>query len=383
MQWHLITGEYPPQPGGVSDYTQQVAKGLAEAGEEVHVWAPASERTSSPIHGVTVHYELGRLSLPDLYRAGRLLDQYPKPRRLLVQWTPQAYQYRSLNLPFCYWIWKRAYFARDRVDLMAHEAFLSFFEGTLRQSAAAFFHRLMVMTLLNAVKKVWVSTPGWERLLRIYTLGRRVDFHWLPVPSNIPVIQKPSDVAMIRARYAPRKRLLACHFGAYCRKVNKELMWLIPELLRVDDRLTFMLIGRGGAALCNAIAICNPDIAARVHATGGLLAEDLSLHLSACDLMVQPYPEGVNSRRSSVIAGLAHGLPIVTTAGPLTESLWKESRAVLIAPVDDVGAMYSGVSTLLNDSARRNALSKAATSLYHKQFALDHTISALLAPTLK
>ncbi len=27
--WHIVTGEYPPQPGGVSDYTEAVARGLA------------------------------------------------------------------------------------------------------------------------------------------------------------------------------------------------------------------------------------------------------------------------------------------------------------------------------------------------------------------
>ena len=37
MEWHLITGEYPPQPGGVSDYTRFLASGLADAGETVAV----------------------------------------------------------------------------------------------------------------------------------------------------------------------------------------------------------------------------------------------------------------------------------------------------------------------------------------------------------
>ena len=30
--WAILTGEYPPQPGGVSDYTLQVCRGLAAAG---------------------------------------------------------------------------------------------------------------------------------------------------------------------------------------------------------------------------------------------------------------------------------------------------------------------------------------------------------------
>jgi hypothetical protein len=40
IRWHMITGEYPPQAGGVSDYSRVVARGLAAAGDTVHVYAP-------------------------------------------------------------------------------------------------------------------------------------------------------------------------------------------------------------------------------------------------------------------------------------------------------------------------------------------------------
>jgi hypothetical protein len=40
VAWHLVTCEYPPQVGGVSDYSLAVATGLAAAGQTVHVWCP-------------------------------------------------------------------------------------------------------------------------------------------------------------------------------------------------------------------------------------------------------------------------------------------------------------------------------------------------------
>src|SRR5438094_5217767 len=106
--WHIITCEYPPQPGGVSGYTRMVAKGLAEQGDRVHVWCPSSPEPEAAMPGVNVHRELGRMSFHDLFRAGRLLNKFPKPRRLLVQWVPHGYGYRSMNLAFCLWIWNRA-----------------------------------------------------------------------------------------------------------------------------------------------------------------------------------------------------------------------------------------------------------------------------------
>ena len=53
----------------------------------------------------------------------------------------------------------------------------------------------------------------------------------------------------------------------------------------------------------------------------------LADHIGACDLLIQPYPDGISSRRTSAMAGLALGIPVITTTGSLTESLWAETRA--------------------------------------------------------
>src|ERR1700733_3286613 len=74
---HIITPEYPPQPGGVSDYTAQGAEGLAEKGEEVHVWCPGSVAASGATTAVHVHRDLGRLIGSDLRTVGEELDRFP------------------------------------------------------------------------------------------------------------------------------------------------------------------------------------------------------------------------------------------------------------------------------------------------------------------
>ena len=102
--WHILSGEYPPQPGGVSDYTAGLAEGLAKDGAEVHVWVPPASGTAPAVEGVVVHHEAGRWSPADLERLGLALDAFPAPRRLLVQYTPNAWGYRGMNLGFCRWL---------------------------------------------------------------------------------------------------------------------------------------------------------------------------------------------------------------------------------------------------------------------------------------
>src|SRR5262245_64719668 len=114
--WHIITSEYPPQPGGVSDYTYHLAAGLAAAGDEVQIWCPPASSPEPETPGVAVHRELGHAGIHDLLRVGRELNRRPGPRRLLVQWVPHGYGRRSMNLPFCLWLWGRSVRSRDSVE---------------------------------------------------------------------------------------------------------------------------------------------------------------------------------------------------------------------------------------------------------------------------
>ena len=375
-EWHLITSEYPPQIGGVSDYTYMVASGLAAAGDSVQVWCMPSAGDTPASAGVTVHREMGRFTPSDLRRAGRLLDQFPAPRRLLVQWVPHGYGHRSMNIWFCLWLWKRAKLDHDRVELMVHDPFLPFREGSWKQDAAAVVHRVMTIILLNAVKRVWTSIPAWESRLRPYALGREIKFGWLPIPGTIPVDDDASAASAIRARYAPGGRSLIAHFGPYIRQVMDPIVSLLPALLREHDA-SILLLGRGSEVLRDELIRNNSDLTERVHATGSIASAALSRHLSACDVMIQPYPDGVSTRRTSTMAGLSHGLPIITTTGDLTESLWAESNAVALVPARDMAALMRVTGQLLRDERERKRLSAAARKLYQERFDIQRTIAAL------
>lgn len=393
-QWHIITCEYPPQPGGVSDYTQLVANGLAAAGDEVHVWCPTLGESSEvgdqkaevggqrsdverEAAGVVVHRALGRISPADLRRVGKMLDEFPAPRRLLVQWVPQGYNYRSMNLPFCFWLKRRAKHKNDRVELMVHEPFLPFREGSKKQDVAAAVHRLMIVTLLQAASHVWVSIPDWEKQLRQFARGNNKTFGWLPVPSNIPVIDDPEGVATVRERYTSKDGFLIGHFGAYDRYMTELMLKLLPALLDRQDNLSVLLLGKGSVELRDRMVDAHPELAKSVHATGMLSAEDVSRHVSACDLMLQPYEDGVSGRRTSVMTSLSHGTPVVTMRGKASESCWHDDQAVRLTNNGDAVALLDEVQSLLGDASERERLSAAGRALYEQRFALVHAIASL------
>ncbi len=372
MNWHLITCEYPPRVGGVADHTRIVAEGLAAEGDRVHVWCPAAEGESPmPSEGVTVRREMGEFRPSDLRHAGRALKEFVAPRRLLVQWVPHGYGYRSMNVWFCLWLWARTFLRGDEVTLVVHEPFLAFGEGSRRQDVVALVHRLMTTILLSSAHRVWTTIPKWEECLRPYALGRRVPFGWLPVPSTTPVTASAEEAAATRALYTRAGEALVGHFGTYGGHITATLRDLLPRLLSAHA-CSVLLMGRGSEAMLEELLHKHPQLAGRLSAAGVLSPVKLSRHLAACDLLVQPYPDGVSTRRTSVMAGLAHGLPVVTTKGALTEELWKESGAVLLTEPGNVAGMVKAVGELLGDSAARETVGELARATYELYFDLPH-----------
>jgi glycosyltransferase involved in cell wall biosynthesis len=378
VHWHLITCEYPPQTGGVSDYSQLVAEGLAKAGEAVHVWCPGtSERApDTPVPGVTLHRLPAGWQTANLRWVSRELAGFPSPRRLLVQWVPHGYGYRSLNLPFCAWLaWRRARHG-DQIDIMFHEFGLAFRGGSWRQAAAAVVHRVQAILLLRAAARVWVSFQRMASLARHYLPGRRIPVRWLPVCSNLPPVGDQAGVANLRKGLPGNHDFLLGHFGTYGPGVRRLLLEVIPQLLARFPEAGFLLLGRGSETFQQNLLEMNPQLQGRVHASGLLPSQSLAEHIAACDVMVQPFPEGVTTRRTSVMGPLSLGRPVVTTLGPLTERLWRDCGAVGLATPQGP-ALAAEVERFLHRPAERARLGWEAQAFYRQHFDLCHTIAAL------
>ena len=101
--------------------------------------------------------------------------------------------------------------------------------------------------------------------------------------------------------------MLIGHFGTFGPMVGECLGPPLAELLRRSEHRVGLLVGRNGAGFGERFAGDHPDLSGRVTATGDLPAGEVSAHLAACDLLLQPYPDGASCRRTSLMSGLAWG----------------------------------------------------------------------------
>ena len=130
------------------------------------------------------------------------------------------------------------------------------------------------------------------------------------------------------------------------------------------------------AGALRSVAAVDP---ARIRAAGDLSAASLSCHLQACDLLIQPYPDGASTRRTTLMAALSHGIPVVTTIGHLSERFWQDSSAIAAVPSGDVAAMAAVVGELVRQPERRRRLGATGRSAYDERFSLPRVIDALRA----
>jgi hypothetical protein len=374
VDWAIITGEYPPQTGGVSDYTRQITEGLIDAGEDVVVFAP-NVSAFPPGEPSYVRRLPGGFGPRGLWSLGRQLTRV-RPRRILLQYTPHAFGWKAANVPLCLLLSWRGLVGRGDVRVMFHEVALPFGRRPL-VNALAVTQRMMAKALTAGARRVYLSTSSWTPLVGDGHRGSRL--RWLPIPANVPSDVSPAAAAAVRCSVGgcDLDAEIVGHFGTYGDAVTPLLRTSLSLLLERRPQVRGLLIGRGAERFRRTLVERNPAWSPRVVAAEDLAPKQVAAHLKACDLVVQPYPDGVSTRRTTAMAGLACGTPVVTNLGALSESLWTldaPAAAVRTPAGDEIAAL---AARLLDDPTRREKIGKEGRAYYDRHFAVERSIDAL------
>ena len=184
-------------------------------------------------------------------------------------------------------------------------------------------------------------------------------------------------IDVIRNRVAGGRQWVIGHLGTYGGPVASLLETALPPILDAVPTSQVLLLGEGSTAFRERLIAAGKLPEGRITATGFLPDADLAAHLGACDVVVQPYPDGITSRRTSAMAALKLGVPLVTTRGRLTDRLWSDASGVMLAPVGDTDAILTHLKDLLSEPDRRKRLGLKGRELYRRFFDLRYTVDAL------
>ena len=101
----------------------------------------------------------------------------------------------------------------------------------------------------------------------------------------------------------------------------------------------------------------------RVYWEGFASPEQVSAALMSADLCVLPFQDGASLRRGSLLAALAHGVPLVTTYPSQPEPLLEDGKNVALVPAGDPERLADVVLGLWRDAPARARIGEGARSL--------------------
>jgi hypothetical protein len=297
---------------------------------------------------------------------------------VLVQYVPTGFGLRGANLPFCRWLLSRARRRGNDVRVMFHEPYFEYTWNPIGQNALAAAERVMARMLLRAASHAYLSTDAWRPYLAPHAPPHRGDaFETLPIPSAIPRCADADAIASRRGALLGSATQLVGHFGTFGAHVAPMLTAALTPLLQRRSDLCAVCVGAGSETFADRLVRAYPRFEGRVCGTGRLSPSDAAVTLAACDVLLQPYPDGVTTRRTSTMAGLINGMPLVTTTGHLTEAIWSATGAVALAEAGNADALVETTLSLLAAGDERAALAARGERTYRERFALAHTIRAL------
>lgn len=325
MSVALLSPEYPPLRGGIGDYTARLAAALRASGCAVRVltsraavrraWAEGAG-PGSDVLGVA-----GRWGWSSIARIAAAAGGC---HALHVQYQTAAYGMHPAVSALPLRLRQR------RPDLRLVTTFHDLLPPYLFPGAGPLRH-LPAALLAAASHRVVLTAPQSAdapplRLLR--RLAPRVlsKLRLVPIGSNLPEDAPPDyDRATWRRRLGVGLgEPLLGFFGFQHPSKGLDTVWhaLVQPALR-DVRLVLVGAPAGASDATSTAHAAQLDrlaaalgIGERVVRTGCVPPAEAAAYLLAADLVVLPFSDGASFQRGSLVAALALGLPLLTTARP-------------------------------------------------------------------
>jgi glycosyltransferase involved in cell wall biosynthesis len=391
MRILFITGEYPAMQGGVGDYTRRLSQALGELGADVHVLTHADAggdhlRAPSAAYEPTVHAAMTSTGWALWGYALQAIREL-QPDIVHIQYQSAAYGLRAeVNLlP-----WRLRRLRGRPPGHGAHLCTLTTFHDLrfpyLFPKAGPLRHQAVLALARQSDASVVTNPADWVRL---QAAGLAYKLHPIPIGSNIQC-EPPPDYERDRQRArwgADRDTWLLGYFGFLnAGKGGETLVRCLAELVAAGRPARLLMVGgQVGASDPTNLAylakvealIAELGLTDRVQWTGFTDPPEVSANLLAADCAVLPYREGASLRHGSLMAALAHSLPIVSTevpaavrAEPGLFPLPVNGESALLTRPDDPAGLAAAVTRLMTEEGLAARLGAASATLA-RAFAWD------------
>jgi glycosyltransferase involved in cell wall biosynthesis len=377
LSFAIICPDYPPRRGGVADHTALL---LAELAKHAQVTLITSEDTEVPRAPNRVQYVRDWQDEEELFRC---VDRLPKEAVLLWAYVPHMYG-RGGVAPAVPRVMTRLRTAGHHHQIVLAHEIAAPFSLWPHRTWYAWQHRQQWCRMVNSADLLVTSTEAWRDEWQARLPEHRAKFSSAASPSTIPIAPL-TDVAGHRATWRrtmgwPEDVLVLGWFGTA--SAAKQLEWVLQARERAATALArpvaLVLIGK-------ADQVAQQQNSPWIKSTGYLEAAAVSHVLQSIDALLLPFIDGISERRTSFMAGLSHGTPVVTTQGHNTGPTLRAAQICRLASALDEEQFSREVIAALSDPAESRAMGERGRTVYRRDYdwpvVAEHFVS--IAKTLK
>ncbi len=347
----MIYSTYPPnyQVDGIGDYTRILVAKLRERGMDVHVITSGRYAGNDP---KVIKIGGGVWGIRELVKVFRKIRE-ERFNVVHMQYTPLSYGFGVVFklLPLL-------------VRLSAHGIrFVTTFHTLVGGRWISKINALLITMFSHSV----ISThEEMTQLFNKWFFMFRKKLVQIPIGSNIfPCdTDKGSVRPEINKRFGISERaVLLINFGFPNPWKGLETLFYSLKILSRQDRYRLILLGD----------IRDEDMEYRHRLKGlvrrlginreviwieGLDEKTASEVILASDICVLPYVDGISIRRGSLMAAMAHGLPVISTFPRVKNPYFRNGENVVFVKEGDRVALAEAMERLADDPAARERLSR-------------------------
>jgi len=370
MKICVICGAPPDNADGVGDFAWLLAQELSK-GNRVSYIVPGSGDAKRCLDGGSigiywVKRGWGIRTSKEVLRTVKRLQ----PEILLVHFVPQLYGWNGAK-PLLALLLLRLKRMGYPIVTVAHE-FSVPFGPSPKLMLWATIHRVLFRLIVASSSRVVTTTRFCCNLLARRFSRRQTDLHQIPVSSAIPAmpIDESQKQALRIQLGIAADDLVVSTFGSVMRSTAHHLEELFCWFVREYAPVRLLVIGKAGEAMRQKTSH-GSRLPGQITFTGPLSQQEVSKYLSLSDLYVMLYPDGASMRRTSLLAGLAHGLPTVSNVGVLTDPLLASSEVLHLIDDPPSEKETAVLRQLCRDSVRRRELGTRARAFYEHWFSWE------------
>lgn len=362
----IICGSFPPMRCGVGDYTYNISQAFAVRGVRVHIYTSAGlDFDRCPLLGVIIRPQFSGWGLVDVAKF------FPEFLRELVlnkvdwiniQYPAIGYGYKmGPQLLICL----LRLFSCIKVVSTIHE----FTRARVLRKVS------LIPFILFSTKLVFTAQAEVEAVrkwLPIRLLGGVPEAVVIPVGSNIPVVEYRPET---------KHKSFVVFFGLFYPGRQLELVAeTYKKIYAARTDVVFGIIGDVHPRQRDYYKALRANFdsaipSGRLEWHIGESPDAIASILASASAALLPYPDGASFRRTTLMAAIKSGVPVVSTWGDDTPAALREGENILFG--SDAGSLADKILLLLSDKTISDRIAAGGLALA-KDFSWEKISAAYL-----